>query len=61
MAQPGYVYIIHGIGTSYIKVGRTTDIQNRLDQLSQQVPFRLRVLYVELVHDMENMERALQG
>ena len=60
MPQAGYVYIVHGIGTAYIKVGKTTNIERRLGELAQGVPFPLRLLSIELVHDMDAVERALK-
>lgn len=60
MPQSGYVYIIHGLGTSYIKVGKTTNLSRRLAAVEQGVPFSIRVLYVELAHDMNEAERTLK-
>ena len=60
MPQAGYVYIVHGVDTSYVKVGKTTNIVKRLLALGQGVPFQLQLLYTELVNDMDEGERTLQ-
>ena len=61
MTHAGYVYIVHGIGTHYIRVGTTTDIERRLRQVREGLPFRVRILLLELVHDMESAERLLKA
>jgi T5orf172 domain len=61
MPQAGYVYIIHGQGTNYIKIGKTTALERRLGELAQGVPFRVALLYAELVHDMDHAEQALKA
>jgi len=60
MPQAGYVYIMHGIGTDIIKVGKTTNILKRLQTINQGVPFSMQLLYVELMHDMDLGETALK-
>jgi hypothetical protein len=60
MSQPGYVYIIRGVGTSYVKVGKTTSLLRRLRDLAQSVPFKIALLYTELVHDMDGEEQRLK-
>src|SRR6266853_3706237 len=60
MSQPGYVYLVHGRGTSYIKAGKTTRLFKRVQQLSQGVPFPIDILYAALVHDMDEEERLLK-
>ena len=59
MPQAGYVYIVHGIGTNYIKVGKTTNVMGRLRALNQHAPFPLRLLSVRLVADMDAEEARL--
>jgi T5orf172 domain len=61
MMQPGYVYIIHGIGTNFIKVGKTTNLLRRLREIGQGVPFPVRALFAELVDDMDAMELAIKA
>ena len=59
MGQPGYVYLVHGKGTNYIKIGKTTNIIKRLCDLQHGVPFPLQLISVELVHDMDASENML--
>jgi hypothetical protein len=47
MPQAGYVYIVHGKGTSYIKIGKTTSIIARLQELGQGVPFDLQLISLD--------------
>src|SRR5262245_44467271 len=58
--QPGYVYIIHGKGTNYIKVGKTTNVQRRLGQIAAGVPFKITLVSAQLVHDMDHEEQVLK-
>jgi hypothetical protein len=59
MPCAGYVYIIHGTGTPYLKIGKTTNILKRLQHLQQGVPFALQLVSVTLVADMDAAEQAL--
>ena len=59
MSQAGYVYIIHGRGTCYIKIGQTTNVFKRLQELQQGVPFTLQLISVQLVEDMNTAETEL--
>lgn len=61
MPQAGYVYIMHGIGTDIIKVGKTTSILKRLREVDQGVPFVMQLVRVELVHDMDKRENELKA
>jgi hypothetical protein len=61
MSQPGYVYIIRGVGTAYIKVGKTTSLERRLRDLAHSVPFKIALLYAHLVHDMDREEQRLKA
>jgi Meiotically up-regulated gene 113 len=61
MSQPGYVYIIRGVGTAYIKVGKTTSLERRLRDLGHGVPFKIALLYAHLVHDMDREEQRLKA
>lgn len=58
MPQAGYVYMLHGVGTNFIKIGKTTNILKRLHTLEHGVPFALQIVRVELVHDMNQVETA---
>jgi len=59
--QAGYVYIVHAVGTCYIKVGKTTHVSRRIQQLGSGMPFPVRLLYAELVKDMDTMEQVLKS
>jgi hypothetical protein len=59
MPQAGYVYIVHGVGTSFIKVGKSANFLSRLEMLENGVPFALEILSVELVYDVDKAEQAL--
>lgn len=59
MAQAGYVYIVHGQGTNYIKIGKTTNILKRLKDLQHGVPFPLQLISAQLVRDMDEEEARL--
>jgi hypothetical protein len=59
MSQPGYVYIVYGQGTNYIKIGKTTNVVKRLRELQHGVPFPLQLISVQLVHDMDVEEQRL--
>ncbi len=60
MPQAGYVYIVHGERTPFIKIGKTTNFFKRFTMLQEGVPFTLQILSVELVHDMDKSEEDLQ-
>jgi T5orf172 domain. len=60
MPQAGYVYIVHGVGTNYIKVGKSTNLQKRLADLQSGVPFPLQLISVQLVHDADEVEATIQ-
>jgi hypothetical protein len=59
MSEVGYVYVIYGQGTNYIKIGKTTNILKRLRVLQNGVPFPLQLISVQLVADMDAEERRL--
>ena len=59
MPQAGYVYILHGIGTNFIKIGKSTNFLSRLEMLENGVPFALEILSVQLVYDADKAEQAL--
>lgn len=41
---PGYVYLIHAIGTNRYKIGRSINLQTRLQQLQKQSPYPLEIV-----------------
>jgi len=59
MSEAGYVYIVHGTGTNFIKVGKSTNLQQRLKQLQQTAPFPLQLLSAQLVWNADEEEQAL--
>jgi Meiotically up-regulated gene 113 len=61
MPQAGYVYILHGVGTNFIKVGKSTNLLRRLHDLQQGVPFPLQLISVQLVYDSDEGEKTLKA
>lgn len=53
---PGYVYLIHGIGTSWYKIGVSLDTKVRLKQLGTQGPFKIELIHQLKVDDMVAVE-----
>jgi len=51
--------MVHGSGTRYVKIGKTTNIFNRFQDLQNGVPFTLQLLWVRLEHDMDAAEDDL--
>ena len=41
----GYVYLIHSVGTTRYKIGRTADLDRRLKRLREQSPFPLAMIH----------------
>lgn len=60
MATVGHIYIVWGIGTNLIKVGKTTNLMQRFRTLSQQAPVPLELLQAEYVADIDASEAALK-
>ena len=52
--------MIHGIGTSWVKIGQTSNIHRRFQQIQKGVPFQVRLLFVEWVEDVDQRETALK-
>lgn len=42
-SSPGYVYLVHTIGTNRYKIGRTNNLHVRLKQLQGQSPYPLQI------------------
>jgi hypothetical protein len=59
MPEAGYVYMIHGIETRYVKIGKTTNLVRRLQDLARGVPFPVQLLSAQLVPDMDAEEQRL--
>jgi hypothetical protein len=59
-ARPGYVYLIHAVGTKKFKIGKSrANVLRRIDQLQSGSPIRLRYVYHACVDDMNRIEREL--
>ena len=56
---PGFVYLIHAIGTNRYKIGRTQDVAKRFKTLKQQAPFPLELIHSLKVLDAAGFERKL--
>lgn len=41
---PGYVYLIHAVGTNRYKIGRSINLKTRLQQLQRQSPYPLEIV-----------------
>lgn len=50
--KAGYVYLLHGVGTNFYKVGHTNNLDRRIKQISPILPFRL-----ELIHSIKTDNR----
>ena len=59
MPEAGYVYIVHGVGTNYIKIGKSSNPLQRLQTLEQNSPFPLRLISIQIVADMDAAEQDL--
>jgi len=51
--------MVHGHGTSYVKIGKTTNVFGRLQELQQGVPFALHLISLSLVADVDAAEQEL--
>lgn len=59
-SQPGYVYLIHAVGTNKFKIGKTcTPVSYRINDLQTGCPIRLRYVYHAYVENMNQTEREL--
>ncbi len=52
----GYVYLLHGVGTPWYKIGVSVDPKIRLKQLGTQGPFKIEPVHQLKVDDMINVE-----
>lgn len=44
--EQGYIYVIHGVGSSYYKIGKSVNPDRRILQIAPQMPFRTRFIRV---------------
>lgn len=42
--QAGYVYLLHGVGTHYYKIGHSNNLDRRISQISPVLPFPLELV-----------------
>lgn len=56
--KPGYVYLIEG-ADGYYKIGRTKHPDKRIDELTRQAPFPLKLLHIIEAECMIAIEAAL--
>ena len=61
MPEEGYVYIVQGVDTQYVKVGKSTNPLERIKTLEHGLPFPLCILLIRRVADMETEEKHLLG
>lgn len=54
--QPGYIYLMHGIGTNWYKIGKTKHLGKRFKPLSTQGPFPLELIHFHETADMQTDE-----
>lgn len=59
--QSGYVYLIHGDGTPWYKIGQSKKPYVRLKQLGARAPFRHRLIHSFAVDDMIGVESVLHS
>jgi hypothetical protein len=52
--KAGFVYLLHGMGTSFYKIGHTNCLDRRIKQISPKLPF-----CIELVHSIETDDRYI--
>ncbi|HEY9750697.1 MAG TPA: GIY-YIG nuclease family protein [Allocoleopsis sp.] len=57
--KPGYVYVIHAVGTDRYKIGKSVNPNARLTSLSKQAPYRLKLFLSFHVQDMSGAEKQL--
>lgn len=57
--NPGYVYVLQMDGHEYYKIGRTSNLSQRVCQIRPQMPTRLRVIFAHRVADCYFWESQL--
>ena len=53
------VYVMHGVGTKYYKIGMTANIRNRLYEIRKASPVDIELIAVHYVNKHEFFENAL--
>lgn len=59
--EPGFVYVIHAVGSNYYKIGKSINPDRRLLQIAPQMPFRTRFIKVWRTYFMSMAESILHG
>ena len=57
----GYIYLIHCVGTTYYKIGRTKNLKNRLQMLQTGCPFDLKVIASASSYNLISNEKYLHN
>lgn len=61
MHQSGYVYLLECEQGEFYKIGRTNDLNRRMDQFGIQLPFKISLRHTIKVPDMVCAEAALHS
>ena len=59
--RPGYIYLMHGVGTPWYKIGKSGDPHIRQNQIGVLAPFEIKLIYIHQVDDMDAAERAFHA
>jgi hypothetical protein len=59
--RPGYIYLIHGEGTPWYKIGLSKSPEVRRAQLGTKGPFHYNLLHSFAVDDMDTAERIMHS
>lgn len=57
--EPGYVYLIHAVGTEYYKIGKSINPDRRILQISPKMPFNVKFVRVWRTYFMSLAEKML--
>lgn len=60
-SKVGVVYVLQMEGHPYYKIGRTVNLNNRVSQISPQMPGKLKVVFAHKVADCFFWEHQLHG
>lgn len=61
LPRRGYIYLIHGLGTPWYKIGRSVSPEVRQSQLGTKGPFKHDLFHVLEVDDMATAEQMLHA
>jgi len=57
----GYVYLVHMEGTSFYKIGKSTNVESRIKKIATFLPLEIEVVYSFAVDDMAQVEKELHS